>query len=264
MENADELLEPDAPNDGNKDLPTEESNGRENGMQEGHTSPTVPEVDLLAQRLNDSISKALEETKQWTVVGEDTESMVVVSPSVDADARKLETTEKEVEPAWIADHTIIDEDGRARCSFHFCRKLFKDAMFLRKHLLKKHPEFLLAEIAKCHDPFMMKAWDMQEHRPVPPILVDCGHRFGFVESTVIGSTTPMAADPEPDLWRREEELQKMREDSTDERRRQRERRRRKDDYADGMDDLPPPSLDSALPSDRAEKKAAFVDVDDMQ
>ena len=99
----------------------------------------------------------------------------------------------------------MDEDGRARCSFHFCRKLFKDKAFLRKHLLKKHSDQLRAERGKCHDGVMMVGWDNDDRRPVPPILIDCGSKFGLVHSSVVGSVKPSADDPEPALWREEEE-----------------------------------------------------------
>ncbi len=40
---------------------------------------------------------------------------------------------------------VLDEDGRVRCSLHFCHKLFKDRAFLLKHLLKKQSNQLRAE-----------------------------------------------------------------------------------------------------------------------
>ena len=78
----------------------------------------------------------------------------------------------------------------------FCHKLFKDGTFLRKHLKKKHYEYCEAEQAKCHDPYMMKAWEgagASRPRPlsassvvgpprliVPDILVDCGTKYGCI------------------------------------------------------------------------------------
>ena len=34
-----------------------------------------------------------------------------------------------------------EKEGKARCCFVFCNKLFKDNDFLRKHLVSKHPNF---------------------------------------------------------------------------------------------------------------------------
>ena len=96
-------------------------------------SDATPKVDLLVQRLNDKIQKALDECKGWDPVG------VVISEHVDFQAKEIQRLESQVENAWIQEHALIDADGRARCSFHFCRKLFKDSSFLKKHLIKKVP-----------------------------------------------------------------------------------------------------------------------------
>jgi hypothetical protein len=141
-------------------------------------------------------------------------SPFVINESIDALASEIQSKEEKTKKEWIENHSI-DDNGRARCSFHFCQKLFKDDVFLTKHLLKKHGEYLKAEQAKCHDEYMMKWWDDEVCRPVPKILVDC-HKYGTIPKPVIGSSTPMIEDPEPRLWQeeqdriaREEEEEKM-------------------------------------------------------
>ncbi|KAL3906263.1 MAG: hypothetical protein SGILL_009342 [Bacillariaceae sp.] len=216
----------------------------------------APVVDLLVQRLDNAIQESLDDSRDW----EQGPTDQVVDTEVDTQAKEIEKQESTVEEPWIQDHSMIDQDGRARCSFHFCKKLFKDSKFLRKHLIKKHSDFLRAEIAKCHDNYMMKAWDSQECRPVPPILVECGHRFGLKPSPVLGAADPLAADPEPELWRREEERREMEEQEAEARRERYERRRQQEEYNDVA-----PSLDAPLSEGReTRKRAAFVDVDDMQ
>lgn len=219
----------------------------------------APVVDLLVQRLDDSIQKALNDTSSW----ESGSSGEVIDAETDAQAKEIEYHEANVEDGWIQDHSVIDQDGRARCSFHFCRKLFKDSKFLRKHLMKKHSEFLRAEVAKTHDGYMMKAWDAQEQRPVPPILVDCGHRFGLKPSPVLGSAEPLATDPEPELWRREEERREIAEKEAEARRERYENSRRHHHENSA------PSLDAPLSEDRGQggrhrEKGFFVDIDDMK
>ena len=101
---------------------------------------------------------------------------------------------------------------------------------------------------------MMKAWDAEEVRSVPPVLVDCGSRFGMVPSHVVGAE-PMAEDPEPGLWAKEEE----RRAKIEEEQRLRRERRAAAAEADGeMDD----GLGAG--SKRPREAANFVDVDDMQ
>jgi len=177
---------------------------------DGPSTTKEQEKDLLEQRLDSSIEKAVGDLKTWLEANDngDESNPILVDRETDQKGIEIESKEKDTEPDWLDNHTIIDEDSRARCSFHFCRKLFKDATFLRKHLLKKHSEYLKAERANCHDQYMMEVWDMQQTRPVPPILVNCGKTFGTVESTVLGTVTPMADDPEPELWKREEERRK--------------------------------------------------------
>jgi hypothetical protein len=231
----------------------------------------APVVDLLVTRLENSIQKALDEAESWEV---DASTEIVLDKESDAQAKEIEHEESQVESGWIDEHALIDEDGRARCSFHFCRKLFKDSKFLQKHLIKKHSEFLRAEIAKCHDGYMMKAWDSQEQRPAPPILVDCGHRFGLKPSPVLGAAQPLAADPEPDLWRREEERREIAEREAEARR---ERYNNNSHHRHNHDSAP--SLDAPLSEERGhsggggggggvrqqrEKSSNFVDVDDMK
>jgi hypothetical protein len=218
----------------------------------------APVVDLLVQRLDNAIQKSLEESQDW----EQGPTDQVIDGETDAQAKEIEHQESNVEELWIQDHSMIDQDGRARCSFHFCKKLFKDSKFLRKHLIKKHSDFLRAEIAKCHDSYMMKVWDAQEQRPVPPILVDCGHRFGLKQSPVLGAADPLSADPEPELWRREEELREMEEKEAEARRERYESRRQHQEYHENT-----PTLDGPLSEGREQggrKRSNFVDVDDMQ
>ena len=161
---------------------------------------TPPAKDMLVTRLDESIAGALETTSRLASAGPG----VVVDAATDAAAAEIESAEDRTRRTWLAHHSL-DEEGRARCSFARCRKLFKDTAFLHKHLLKKHSDHLRAECAKCHDGPMMRAWDGDECRPVPPVLVDCGLRFGLVPSPVVGASDPAAADPEPDLRREEKE-----------------------------------------------------------
>lgn len=181
----------------------EKSNGFATAIAEDGDTTSAnleTETDMLVKRLNDSITKALERVQVLAQRG----PSCLIDSETDAAARKIEMAEQASRQEWIENHSVPDEDGRARCSFHFCRKLFKDRAFLNKHLMKKHSDHLRAECAKCHDGPMMAAWDRDDSRPVPPVLVDCGSTFGLLPSQVTGSDSPSANDPEPDLWREEQ------------------------------------------------------------
>jgi hypothetical protein len=205
---------------------------------------------MLVTRLNDSIAKALKRVESLAGQG----PSCLIDPETDAAARDIDSTEQTARDEWIENHGILDEDGRARCSFHNCRKLFKDRAFLHKHLLKKHSDQLRAECAKCHDGPMMAAWDNDERRPVPPVLIDCGSKFGLVPTPVVGSDRPMATDPEPELWKAEqerlaEEERRYREREEAARAAEEERERRRKEMANA--------------NAGEKRKSNFVDPDDM-
>lgn len=242
LQNADDLLAETAPPPAMEmaEEPKTEKGGddkdkaNEQDDSAAHEPPPPPPKDLLVQRLDDSIAKALEDCNDWINAGGD----LVVDAETDAAALAIVEAEQALVDTWMQNHALLDDDQRARCSFHFCHKLFKDSSFLYKHLLKKHGEFLLAEQAKCHDEAMMQAWDAEEHRPVPEILMDCGANFGLVAVAVFGRE-PDCVDPEPGLWQKEEE-----------------RRQREADQRQRRDELRQQA--------RKESAQAFVDVDDMK
>jgi hypothetical protein len=73
---------------------------------------------------------------------------------------------------------------------------------------------------------MMAAWDREDRRPVPPMLVDCRMKFVLRPSQVAGSDSPAASNPEPELWREKQqrmEQQRMAEEEWRYRERERER-----------------------------------------
>lgn len=157
--------------------------------------------DLLVQSLDQSIERALAASVT------DSSQQQALQTEADTIAQAMQQTEHK----WLDDHNISDNRGRARCSFHFCKKLFQDSTFLHKHLFKKHGEFLAAEQAKCHDASMMAAWDNigDQPRPVPDVLVECGAKFGLVQVPLQPGAVPDIVDPEPGLFQEEEARQAM-------------------------------------------------------
>ena len=222
--------------------------------------------DMLVMRLDESIKDAIENLPSDADIG----SPFVVNETVDAVASEIESLEAKAKREWIEKHAMIDGDGRARCSFHFCRKLFKDKSFLEKHLMKKHGEYLNAEVAKSHDGYMMKWWDEEQCRPVPRILIDCGSKFGLVPETVVGANEPCAQDPEPDLWREEQERTRQAEEEEERYREERakaaELSERNRGYNEGgdLDRGGGPAVDGGPGGERNFGNSNFVDVDDMK
>jgi len=238
------------------DLPIREKAASDSaGMKEGVNGEKQANLnepkDMLVMRLDDSIEKILGDLPpdlNYT-------SPFVVNEFIDAVASEVESLEEKTKKEWVHNHTVVDGDGRARCSFHSCRKLFKDEAFLKKHLLKKHGEHLQAELAKCHDVYMMKWWDEEEFRPVPSILVDCGSKFGLVPKHVMGAVKPCVLDPEPKLWREEDE-RVCREKEEDQRHRE---------YKSSSVEIPNHSENYKKDEEQgAGNQEHFVDIDDMK
>lgn len=249
------------------DLPMAEENdsNEPSNADAPNTVHSAEMKDMLVMRLDDSIEKVL----QSITNAMETPSPFVVNETVDAIAREIESSEEKAKKEWISNHAVIDNDGRARCSFHFCNKLFKDKTFLQKHLLKKHPEFLQAEMAKTHDSYMMDWWEKEENRPLPQVCIDCGSKFGLKLASVQGATDPTVHDPEPELWKEEQEhIRRMEEEE--------ERFREKRGAAESMDRRRTSSMENVvstvgsdgmqgMPTGNVTNNSSnFVDVDDMK
>ncbi len=60
----------------------------------------------------------------------------------------------------------VGDDGKHRCVL--CTKLFKTAVFVKKHVRNKHPELTIDKIAKSGEHYMWEAYRDDENRPMPP------------------------------------------------------------------------------------------------
>ena len=91
--------------------------------EDGETTSPDAETDMLVKRLKDSIVRMLEKVQEMAQRG----PSCLIDDKTDAVVRKIETAEQASRQEWIKNHGVPDEDGRVRCSFHFCHKLFKDS-----------------------------------------------------------------------------------------------------------------------------------------
>lgn len=72
----------------------------------------------------------------------------------------------------------LEKEGKCRCCYVTCSKLFKGVDFLTKHMHLKHPEFSADVLLKDAEPFMKKRFDAEPMgaRPLPPVEVEThGH-----------------------------------------------------------------------------------------
>ncbi|GFH46412.1 hypothetical protein CTEN210_02886 [Chaetoceros tenuissimus] len=91
-------------------------------------------------------------------------------PRINAAASDIQSTEEKTQEQWIRNHSI-KINKNVRCSFPYCRKVFKSQFYLTNHLLTKHGQDLKMEQAKCCNGYMLKMNDEICH-PLPKNLDD--------------------------------------------------------------------------------------------
>jgi hypothetical protein len=69
--------------------------------------------------------KKVDECNTWG----DNSSNVLANEEIDKQAKDIQQQEAQVKDVWIQDHALVDEDGRTRCSFYFCRNSLKTRPF---------------------------------------------------------------------------------------------------------------------------------------
>lgn len=69
---------------------------------------------------------------------------------------------------------IIESNGRVRCPYVNCKKLFKNKDFLVKHMKSRHTDFLRFQLAQLVYPAMEKNYLLEslEYRLMPQIAVE--------------------------------------------------------------------------------------------
>jgi len=92
----------------------------------------------------------------------------------DEDVKAMLEIHEKVTSACILSSCKSEKEGKARCCYVFCNKLFKDADFLRKHLVSKHPTFAADLLLVEDEPFMRKRFEQEDlsQRPLPPVEVE--------------------------------------------------------------------------------------------
>ena len=76
--------------------------------------------------------------------------------------------------AFYAETGAAEDNGRARCGFEWCRKLFKSQDFLRKHGANRHGDYLEQFVTAARRPFMWAVYELDGQKPLPPIRTDAG------------------------------------------------------------------------------------------
>lgn len=94
-----------------------------------------------------------------------------------------------------------EKEGKCRCCYRYCNKLFKGIEFLRKHLKSKHPDFAEDDFVAISAPFMRTRFEADDisARPLPPVYVETKGRAEvksvkeILEKVMVASSSSAAA-----------------------------------------------------------------------
>jgi len=101
-------------------------------------------------------------------------------PSVDReDAAVIMSRNEKTFEQIVKDKCKQENEGKCRCSYVLCNKLFRGIEFLSKHIKLKHADFAAEELAADAEPFMRSRYDAED--------ISARH-FPFVEVEVQGRT----------------------------------------------------------------------------
>ena len=120
------------------------------------------------------------------------------------DAKQIAERTDEIMEEWVQMNLRIEVEGKARCCFKWCNKLFKGPDYLHKHLKSKHAmEANTARILAVSEPFMWTRYDAEEisARPLPPIEIETstGVELVSVQSIVDNLSRPLIPDLHPPM-----------------------------------------------------------------
>lgn len=122
------------------------------------------------------------------------------------DARYITEKTEQLMDALVEQYARPEGEGKGRCGFKWCNKLFKGTEYLTKHIRTRHVVDFSAELLAISAPFMKARYEAEDLalRPLPPIEVETvsGVEFVSVQSvleTLQRPAPPLPAFPHPHL-----------------------------------------------------------------
>lgn len=167
----------------------EENEERESGRkrrlsdaeEEAGAEPTAPSLSASAGRkpvYSDRRLDALVDTlrRQVSLKRGRAQNPTIPGSMDEEDAAILTVAQNAALEKEIKVRCHVEPDGRCRCCYEYCRKLFKSIDFLSKHLRAKHTDFALDALLHIAIPYMRKRYEAEDltHRPLPPVEMETG------------------------------------------------------------------------------------------
>jgi hypothetical protein len=143
------------------------------------TSITTNKTNKLSPRTSDRlIEPIIEELRR--VIDQKLHHPSSYQNQDEDDAKTLLAEQEQTYQSLVKTKCKFEIDGKCRCCYEYCRKLFKSSEFLLKHLSSKHADFGLEELLLDAKPFLRKRFEAEDiaSRPLPPVEVEAGEHGG--------------------------------------------------------------------------------------
>lgn len=103
------------------------------------------------------------------------------------DARALSAEQEQTFMRCMQASLKPEKEGKCRCGYVSCNKLFKSEEFLSKHLRLKHEDFAAEALLQHAIPYMRKRYEVEPMtaRPLPPVEVEAHGRTELKSVKVI-------------------------------------------------------------------------------
>lgn len=102
-------------------------------------------------------------------------------PKDEEDAKTITLLNENTFEKCVQEQCIRENEGKCRCCYSFCNKLFKNVEFLGKHIKLKHVDFALEDFAFNAEPYMRNKYESEDlkSRPLPPVEIESHGRKEF-------------------------------------------------------------------------------------
>eukprot|EP01035_Chromulina_nebulosa_P018410 gene18410-24113_t len=130
-------------------------------------------IPIVDKRVDNMIYEAKLKRKQRLSKLEDPNFL----SNEDKEVEAIKKRQEEVYEHAVTSLAKTEAEGKARCFYDSCKKLFKSVDFLMKHIRIKHPYFGNDLLIKESEPFMRTKYEKDDIlvRPLPAIEVETSH-----------------------------------------------------------------------------------------
>ena len=125
---------------------------------------TNPRIESILVELREKVNQTRNRTENPEISGSADEE----------DAKTLSALQEKTFELAVEKNLKQEKEGKCRCCFVSCNKLFKGTEFLAKHMRAKHEDFAHEALLQDAEPFMRRRFEAEpmSARPLPPVEVE--------------------------------------------------------------------------------------------